>query len=79
VPSDSDVAHLTGLRGRFNSITLVLFDEAAPLLNVDELRWRTGTLIRVDAGAAFKDVWNNVMALPSTGAHLRVRSDTIRG
>jgi uncharacterized protein (DUF58 family) len=79
VPSESDVAHLTGLRGRFNSITLVLFDEAAPLLNVDDLRWRTGTLIRVDAGTAFKDVWNSAMAMPWSGAHLRIRSDVVRG
>jgi hypothetical protein len=57
VPSENDIANLTGLRGRFNSLTLVVFDEAAPMLSVDDLRWRTGTLVRVPAGTSFRDVW----------------------
>ena len=79
VPSEGDVANLTGLRGRFNSITLVVFDEAAPLLSLDDIRWRTGTLIRVGAGQSFADLWNNTMAMPTARAHLRVRSDVVRG
>jgi hypothetical protein len=79
VPSEADTANLTGLRGRFNSITLVVFDEAAPLVSLDDLRWRTGTLIRVGVGTSFKDAWNGTMALPSSSAHLRIRGDAVHG
>jgi uncharacterized protein (DUF58 family) len=79
VPSAPDIANLTGLRGRFNAITLVVFDEAAPLVSLDDLRWRTGTVVRVSAGMSFRDVWNSTVAMPSAGEHLRIRSDLVHG
>ena len=57
---------------------MLIASEAAPMMSVDDLRWRTGTLVRVPAGVSFLELWNTTMGLPTASAHLRIRSDVVR-